>query len=313
VANGFVGNALSDPKLTDKIDTSSFAVVDTMSFADDLVLLTLGARRQTIEQTSFAYTTGIQTSTYDKSRTTPVAGVVFKATANTSVYANYIEGLVKGNVAGTTVNSRPVTNAGEIFAPYQARQKEVGVKYDGGTVGAGVAFFTTDQPTYYYQGQTYGLYGEQRNRGLEFSVFGQPAKGLRLLGGLTLLDAKQRQTQGNATNGLDAIGVPDKQLNLGAEWDVPGIANLSLNARVLYTSKQYANAANTQQVPGWTRMDVGARYLVDIGNNRLLTLRARVDNIANKAYWASVGGTQGSNYLVLGAPRTLSVSGSIDF
>ncbi|MET3179983.1 TonB-dependent receptor [Variovorax gossypii] len=314
VANGaFVGNTLDNPRLTDKIDTSSVAIADTMSFMDDRLLVTLGARRQTIEQTSFAYNTLKQTSTYDKSKTTPVAGVVFKITPTVSAYANYIEGLVKGNVAGTTVNNRPVTNAGEIFAPYQAKQKEIGVKYDGGTLGASAAFFTTDQPTYYYSGQTYGLYGKQRNQGLEFSVFGQPAKGLRLLGGLTLLDAKQKNTQGGATDGLTAIGVAKQQANLGAEWDVPGVRNLSLNARVLYTSKQYANATNTQSVPSWTRVDVGARYLVDLGNGRLLTLRARIDNLFNKSYWASVGGTQGSNYLVLGAPRTFAVSGTIDF
>lgn len=314
VANGaFVGNALDNPRLTDRIDTSSVAIADTMSFMDDRLLVTLGARRQTIEQTSYAYNTLKQTSTYDKSKTTPVAGVVFKITPTVSAYANYIEGLVKGNVAGTTVNNRPVTNAGEIFAPYQAKQKEIGVKYDGGTLGASAAFFTTDQPTYYYSGQTYGLYGKQRNQGLEFSVFGQPTKGLRLLGGLTLLDAKQKNTQGGATDGLTAIGVARQQANLGAEWDVPGMRNLSLNARVLYTSKQYANAANTQSVPSWTRFDVGARYLVDLGNGRLLTLRARIDNLFNKSYWASVGGTQGSNYLVLGAPRTFAVSGTIDF
>jgi iron complex outermembrane receptor protein len=95
--------------------------------------------------------------------------------------------------------------------------------------------------------------------------------------------------------------------------DVPGVRNLSLNARVLYTSKQYANAANTQAIPSWTRFDIGARYLVDLGNGRALTLRARIDNLFNKSYWASVGGTQGSNYLVLGAPRTFAVSGTIDF
>ena len=313
VANSFTGNTLEDPRLTDRIDTSSVAVADTMSFMDDRLLVTLGARRQTIEQTSYAYTTLKQSSTYDKSKTTPVAGVVFKITPTVSAYANYIEGLVKGNVAPGTVNGLPVTNAGEIFAPYQARQKEIGVKYDGGTLGASAAFFTTDQPTYYYSGQTYGLYGKQRNQGLELSVFGQPAKGLRLLGGLTLLDAKQKNTQGGATDGLTAIGVAKQQANLGAEWDVPGVRNLSLNARVLYTSKQYANAANTQSVPSWTRFDVGARYLVDLGNGRLLTLRARIDNLFNKSYWASVGGTQGSNYLVLGAPRTFAVSGTIDF
>ncbi len=313
-ANGaFVGNTLDDPRLTDKIDTSSVAIADTMSFLDDRLLVTLGARRQTIEQTSFAYNTIKQSSTYDKSKTTPVAGVVYKFTPTISAYANYIEGLVKGNVAPGTVNNRPVTNAGEIFAPYQAKQKEVGVKYDGGTVGASAAFFTTDQPTYYYIGQTYGSYGKQRNQGLEFSVFGQPVKGLRLLGGLTLLDPKQKNTQGGATDGLTAIGVAKQQANLGAEWDVPGLRNLSLNARVLYTSKQYANATNTQSVPSWTRVDIGARYLVDLGNNRTLTLRARIDNLFNKSYWASVGGTQGSNYLVLGAPRTFAVSGTIDF
>jgi len=313
VANSFTGNTLEDPRLTDKIDTSSVAIADTMSFMDDRLLVTLGARRQTIEQTSYAYTTLKQSSTYDKSKTTPVAGVVFKITPTVSAYANYIEGLVKGNVAPGTVNGLPVANAGEIFAPYQARQKEIGVKYDGGTLGASAAFFTTDQPTYYYAGQTYGLYGKQRNQGLELSVFGQPAKGLRLLGGLTLLDAKQKNTQGGATDGLTAIGVAKQQANLGAEWDVPGVRNLSLNARLLYTSKQYANAANTQSVPSWTRFDVGARYLVDLGNGRLLTLRARIDNLFNKSYWASVGGTQGSNYLVLGAPRTFAVSGTIDF
>jgi len=319
VANGrFVGNTLDNPRLTDRIETASVAIADTMAFMEDRLLVTLGARRQTIEQASYAYDTLTQSSYYNKSKTTPVAGVVFKITPIVSAYANYIEGLVQGKVASATDNGRAVTNAGEVFAPYQAKQKEIGIKYDGGTLGASAAFFSTDQPTYYNQLQpsgavTFGLYGKQRNQGLEFSVFGQPAKGLRLLGGLTLLDAKQKSTQGGATDGLNAIGVARQQANFGAEWDVPGVRNLSLNARVLYTSKQYANAANTQSVPSWTRFDVGARYLVDLGNGRLLTLRARIDNLFNKSYWASVGGTQGSNYLVLGAPRTFAVSGTIDF
>jgi iron complex outermembrane receptor protein len=314
---GFVGNRLEDPRLTDKIDTSSVAVADTMSFMEDRLLVTLGARRQTIKQTTFAYNTIKETSAYDKSKTTPVAGVVFKITPTVSAYANYIEALVQGKVASATANNRPVANGGEVFAPYQAKQKEIGVKYDGGSLGASAAFFTIDQPVYQYAdeaaGQVYGLYGKQRNQGLEFSVFGEPTKGLRLLGGLTLLDAKQKNTQGGATDGLTAIGVAKQQLNLGAEWDVAGVRNLSLNARLLYTSKQYANATNTQQIPGWTRVDIGARYLVDLGNGRALTLRARIDNLFNKSYWGSVGGTQGSNYLVMGAPRTFAVSGTIDF
>ncbi|MFH0133694.1 TonB-dependent receptor [Variovorax sp. VaC1] len=318
IANSLTGNRLEDPRLTDKITTSSVAIADTMSFLDNRLLVTLGVRRQTIEQTTFAYNTLKQASTYDKGKTTPMAGVVFKITPTVSAYANYIEGLVQGKVASPTDNGRQVTNSGQVFEPYQAKQKEIGVKYDGGTLGASAVFFSIDQPVYFYDPQpsgavTFGPYGKQRNQGLEFSVFGQPTKGLRLLGGLTLLDAKQKSTQGGATDGLTAIGVAKQQANLGAEWDVPGVRNLSLNARLLYTSKQYANATNTQQIPGWTRFDIGARYLVDLGNGRALTLRARIDNLFNKSYWASVGGTQGSNYLVMGAPRTFAVSGTIDF
>ena len=53
VANGTgasVGNQLSDPRLTDEIKTSSIAIADTMGFFDERLLVTLGARRQTIDQ-----------------------------------------------------------------------------------------------------------------------------------------------------------------------------------------------------------------------------------------------------------------------
>ena len=35
-----------------------------------------------------------------------------------------------------------------------------------------------------------------------------------------------------------------------------------------------------------------------------MTLRARVDNLTDRSYWASAGGFPGAGYLVLGAPRT---------
>jgi iron complex outermembrane receptor protein len=108
------------------------------------------------------------------------------------------------------------------------------------------------------------------------------------------------------------IGVPDTQMNLGAEWDVPNLAGLTLSARTLYTAAQYADGANTQQLPSWTRVDLGATYVTRIAD-RKVTLRARIDNVADKNYWASAGGYPGYGYLVLGAPRTVALSGSVDF
>ncbi len=313
-ATFFTGGVLSNPGLTESIDTSSFAVADTMSFAQDTVLLTVGARRQKIKDTTYDYNKGSRLDGYDQSKTTPVVGFVFKPMKSLSLYANYIEGLIKGDVApATTSAGQRVTNAGQVFAPYVSKQKEIGAKYDGGNIGASVALFSTSKPSAYLQNGTYGSYGEQRNRGVELSVFGEPTKGLRLLGGVTFLDAEQRRSAIASNNGNDVIGVPKHQINLGAEWDVPGINGFSVNARVLQTGKQYADAANTQVLTSWTRLDLGARYLMDIGNGRLLTIRGRVDNVLNKSYWASAGGYPGANYLVLGQPRTFVLTGTVNF
>ena len=304
----FMGGTLGSPLETEHVRTTSLALADTMDFMDGRVLLTLGARRQTIKHEGFNASTGARESQYDKSRVTPMAGIVFRARPDLALYANYIEGLVKGDTAA----GQNIVNTGEVFAPYVSRQKEVGVKYDGGTIGASAAFFTTSKPSAYVQNNVFGVFGEQRNRGLEFNVFGEPTRGLRLLGGLTLLDAKYLRTATGADDGNRVVGVPRRQANIGAEWDVPGARGLALNARAIYTGAQHADAANTLRVPGWTRLDLGARYLVEVGG-KLVTLNARVDNALGKDYWASVGGYASSGYLVLGARRTFALTASVEF
>lgn len=308
-ATTVLGGVLSDPLVTRKTRLSSLALADTLALAEGRVLVTLGARHQTIREDSYDYTNGAGTASYDKSAVTPVAGVVFKASNNLSLYANYIEALTKGPVAGATAR-----NVGQVFDPYRSRQKEIGVKYDAGNYGLSAALFATSQPLGLLNSVTnvFGIDGEQKNRGLELSVYGAPVRGLRLLGGVTLLDAKQERTGSGTTDGKDVIGVPDVQANLGADWDVPGVRGLALNGRVVYTASQYADAANTQNVPAWTRVDAGVRYVTMVGK-QAVTLRGQIENLANKRYWASAGGYPGAGYLVQGAPRTLVLSASLDF
>jgi len=88
---------------------------------------------------------------------------------------------------------------------------------------------------------------------------------------------------------------------------------LAFETRAIYTSSQYANASNTQELPSWTRLDFGVRYVMPVGNQQALTLRARLDNVTDRNYWASAGGFPGSGYLTIGNPRTLTVSASLDF
>jgi iron complex outermembrane receptor protein len=313
---GYFGGSLSAPHVIGKTDQSSVAFADTLSFSDDRVLLTLGARYQEIQSRSYNFDTGAEESNYKKSKVTPMAALVFKSSKELSLYANYSEGLQKGDIAPLTTGfpvAVPVTNGGSVTAPYVAKQQEVGVKYDGGRIGGSLSLFSIEKPSGYVDAtNTFVTDAEQRNRGIELSMFGQIQRGLRVLGGLTLLDAEQVKSDTPANNGKNMIGVPHTMANLGAEWDIPGVNGLSINGRVIYTSSQYADAANKLEVPSWTRLDLGARYLSNI-SGKLVTWRARVDNVTNRDYWASAGGYPGQGYMVLGAPRTVTLTASIEF
>ena len=311
-ANFFTGGMLSAPLTTQEVRTRSLAVADTLRLMNDALRVSFGARRQTIDDRSFDYNSGAAQAAYNESRTTPMLGVVWKASPATSVYANYIEGLVRGDVAPLVDSSgRTITNGGQALAPYQTQQIEAGVKLDLGRIGGSAALFSIRKPVGALEviDATTAVFvakDAQRHRGAELSVFGEAAPGLKLLGGASWIDAKLLDA------GKQAVGVPREQLNLGVEWTPAGLPDLALNARVMYTGRQWADSANTIEVPAWNRLDIGLRWGTQIARTPL-TLRARLDNVFDKAYWASAGGYPGANYLVLGGPRTLSVSAAVDF
>jgi len=68
---------VSNPLLTHKTELSSIALVDTLSLAQDRLLLTVDARHQTIKEKSYDYTSGAGTANYNKSAVTPVAGLIY--------------------------------------------------------------------------------------------------------------------------------------------------------------------------------------------------------------------------------------------
>jgi len=294
----------SVPKVSSS-DLSGFALADTLSVLDERVQLTLGARQQRVESRNFNAVTGARTLSYDESAITPLAGLVLKPWRNVSFYANYIEGLSKGD---TYTNG---SGASVTLAPYVSRQKEVGLKLDAGRFGLGAALFSTSKPRVLKFGQPQPQ-GEDRHRGAEINVYGEALRGLRVLGGVTWLDTKQHDTGDAATEGKRTLGIPKLQANLGLEWDVADVEGLAIDARVLRTGGVYADSANTLAVPAWTRLDAGVRYLFEVGHT-LLTARLRVDNLTNRKYWASAGGYPDQGYLVIGAPRSVNVSLSADF
>ncbi|HEL5343442.1 TPA: TonB-dependent siderophore receptor [Stenotrophomonas maltophilia] len=296
----FMAPHISHTELT--LDSLGFA--NTLSFSDDRVQLTLGVRRQQVVSETFSVATGARTSRYDKSATTPAAALLVKATDTLSLYTNYIEGLSQGATAPMTA-----ANAGDVFAPFRTRQKELGLKLDLGSFAHTFSVYEIKRPSSYTDPVTniFSLGGEQRNRGVEWGFFGAPMDGVRLLGGVAYVQPKLTRTAGGVNEGRIAT-VAQRQAKLGVEWDVPTLQGLTLTGNATAMSKQYISADNSLSVPGRTLFDVGARYSTTVAG-RPLALRASVNNVTNKAYW----GMPLLSSLALGAPRTVLLSATMDF
>ncbi|WP_434679471.1 TonB-dependent siderophore receptor [Pseudomonas sp. R1-18] len=310
-AQTITGGEMGDPGVTGKTRNRSIAISDTLGFFDDSLLITAGLRRQQLrvenysyDGTSFDDSDGSRKDLYDEGITTPVYGIVYKPTNTVSLYANRIEGLAQGENAPIEASNR-----NDVFAPGRTKQLEAGIKLDMQSFGANLAVYRIERPTDgYLQDGVFVRDGEQVNKGIELSVFGEPVEGLRLMAGGTRMTSEVNGTQGGTNDGNHAIGVPTFQLNASVDWDVPGLEGVALNARMLRTGGQYADAANNLSLPTWNRFDAGARYKLKLAEKDL-TLRVNVENISNKNYWASANG----GYLTQGDPRLVKFSGTIDF
>ncbi|MGR4973607.1 TonB-dependent siderophore receptor [Pseudomonas sp. LARHCG127] len=281
---------------------SGVALADTLSVLDERLQVTLGLRRQNVQSENFSTTVAIPS--YDKSKTTPLLGIVAKPWEHVALYYNYIEGLSKGDIAPSAA-----TNADEVFSPYISRQQEIGIKLDYDRFMATLALFQIKKPSGELSNRVFSVQAQQRNRGVELNLSGEVARGTRLLGGVTLLDGELTRTVVAANRGNTPVGVPKVQANLWAEWDTPGIDGLTLTSGAIYTASQYVDQANTQALDAWTRFDVGARYATRIAE-RPTTFRATVQNVFDRAYWSGVASYGAFSQ---GAPRTLLLSATVDF
>jgi len=288
---------------------TSLAIADTISFLDDRIQITAGVRRQNIANKPYDYTTGLPSGTaYEKSAWTPGYAIVVKPVSNVSLYGNLIEGLQQG-----TAVTAPYVNAGDVFPPYKTRQYEAGIKADWGKLTTTFSAFQITQPNTIPSTigglQYLSLNGKTRNRGLEFNVFGEFYEGLRLLGGATVMDARQTQTQNGLNNGRRAISVPDSQFVIGGEWDLPFVPGLTSIARVLYRGHQYLDAANNLRIPPAARFDLGLRYAFIGPLGKPVTIRFDVQNVLNHSYWDSSSYGNAS----ISPPRTFLLSTMMNF
>jgi len=296
----------TSPPLQTENTLTSVGIADTLSFFGDTLQIIAGVRHQTIEVDRFDGTPAeTLDSSYDESKVTPSVGVIVKPIRGLSIYASYIEGLSEGPRPPSTVVNRDA-----VFPPSVTEQYEAGAKFDFGRLAVTLSAFEISRPSGFVDAatNTFVVDGEQRNRGIELATFGEFSRNIRVLGGISFIDAVLVSTENGANDGNTAPGVPDVQLNMGAEYDVAMVPGLTLTGRVIYTSEQKVDAANSISIPDWTRVDLGVRYETIIVDTPT-TFRVMVENVADESYWSSAAG----GALSLGTPRRYLLSTTAKF
>jgi catecholate siderophore receptor len=217
------------------------------------------------------------------------AGVVYKPTENSSVYASYSTssnpvGLSNGN--GSTEGGT-LSAAIQSLDPERSKTYELGTKWDVFDKKAllTAAIFRTQKVNARVTAAdgTTQLAGDYTVDGLELGVAGNLTKNWQVFGGYTYLDSEIVNGGGNAA-GLATVGnqfanTPQNSYSLWTAYAI--LPKFTVGGGAFYTSKVYGNNANTKWVPAYTRIDAMATYVID----KNMTLQLNVQNLTDKVYY----------------------------
>lgn len=262
---------------------------------------------------------GLQKTDYRKTVTAPARLVpetrdrpwLFNATAAAYVsedivaYAGYTRGLEESPVA-------PIEAVNRAEAPpaIHTRQVDGGVrwavtpklKFVGGLFEVRKPYFNLDSAS------RFGQLGSVRHRGVELSLAGEVARGLNIVAGTVLLDAKVHgPLVDSGVIRAKPVGAIGRTSVLVLDYRLPQVAGLSVDAVVESTADRAASATTALVVPARAVLSLGARYRFK-ADGIPMTARAVVGNVFNN-YGFSTGG---SGFFIYNVPRRITLSITAD-
>lgn len=262
---------------------------------------------------------GVQKTDYEKSTRTPTGPLptstgkpwLFNATAavyatqSLAIYAGYTRGLEESSAAPNNA-----TNKDEAPPAIRTRQIDAGIRWAiDPDLKLVVGAFQVEKP--YYNLNAANLFtrlGEVRHRGLELSLAGELVKGLNVVAGTILLDAKVSGVEVDA--GLirnRPVGAISRFSLLSLDYSIAAVKGLSIDAFAESTGDRYASATTALVVPPRAVLALGARYRFKAGNTPM-TVRAQVGNVFNNYGW----GVGGSGAFFYNLPRRFSLNIAAD-
>jgi iron complex outermembrane receptor protein len=123
------------------------------------------------------------------------------------------------------------------------------------------------------------------------------------------LRARREGAADAAVNGLAPVNVPARSLRAELGW--AAATGLELSAALAHESSRVVLADHSASIPGWTRIDLGAKVDQRWGDTRV-TWRAAVDNVGDRRAWKESPFQFGHAYLFPLAPRSLRLSAQFE-
>lgn len=263
---------------------------------------------------------GLQKTNYEKKVTAPGqstqfgeddpwlynVGLALHSNEQLAWYGSYTTGLEEGGVAPENA-----TNKNHAPPAIRTKQWDAGARYaftPALRLVAGV--FDIEKPYFSLDSNSvYRELGQQRHRGVEFSIAGQATKNLNVVVGAMFLEPRVSGEEVDS----GAIGeIPVAQVRrliiASADYRLPVLPALSFDATLTSISERMASTDNQLAIPARSVVDVGARWRFRIGRAPA-TLRLHVGNITDEFGWR----TNTSSVFVTNGPRRYSLSLAADF
>ncbi len=289
---------------------------DAMHFSERWSLWA-GARHTRIDRESVR-TDRSRATQYTQSFTTPWLAVSHAFNKQTQAYASVGEGIESEVVP----NRARFSNRGEVLPALKSRQVEVGLKHARDAIDARIALFDIRRPAandFHTDDGARALDdcsdedpctrrsdGIAHHRGIEAEAEWR-AGDLSLRASAMLLRARRGASSDAAINGLPPSNVPTRSLKLQAAYNVVAVPGLALVGFVTHEGQRMVLPDNTAATPGWTRIDLGARFTQRIGE-QIWVWRMSLDNATDRRAWQEAPYQFGHAYLYPLAPRSLHAS-----
>jgi len=303
--------------------TKSAYGFDTITFTPQW-LLNLGGRFDDFESVLDTPAAGSTAATHAEVNSTFwswQAGLVFKPTANGSVYLSYATSATPpGNDGGDGLDG--LTVAVQDLQPQRSRNWELGTKWDvmpGGRLSLSGALFKSEMNNARVtapDGTSQNI-GRKEVKGVELGFSGKITSAWTVFGGVTYLDAVVADNgffnSGTTArpvyivspfNGNQFPTTPKKSATLWTSYAIG--KDFTIGAGLSSMDRVYANVNNTKYAPGYTRFDAMASYNV----NQDLSLQLNVQNLGDKLYFDKVSSP---HYAGVAPGRSATLTANLKF